>query len=166
MPEREKVNPQTWFDILEVAKRLPAPFSSDDLARAAGLKATQASTIMSGPNTGKMGKGSTPQQHAAGWLSKFKKWGYVVVVDRVASSGPMPANAYQMTEEGQKVEKTMSLRQRFAILVAVLRDFIASIGESDHAEKWDNLKKTLEEVDPEGSTAKPTDSDPKSKKNK
>lgn len=56
-----------WWDVLEAVRRVSLagerPFTSMDVAREAGIKATER---------------SSPERIASAWLGKFQRWGYIV----------------------------------------------------------------------------------------
>lgn len=163
-PPKEKVNSQTWFDVLQAARDLhnegKIKWSARELAEAASLESTQVVTSIAGGKS--IRTGATEQQHAAGWLSKFKKWGYVQVVEIRPTGGPVPANIYSLTEKGLAAEQTSSLKtqlteeqSRLGLLAEALRLLVSSVGKPDQNKNWEALLKVLDEVDPEHATKKP-----------
>lgn len=140
---------KSWFEILKAARILSvkAPFASADLARAAGLKDTFPSVITRGNRIGEMGKGSTAEKIAAGWLSKFKKWGYAEVVEKVMTGGPKPTFAWRLTEEGMKCELKDGIRKRFDKLLEASKALRELKGKKSEPEAWKDFLSTLAEVD-------------------
>lgn len=146
-----KTNKQNWFEILEVARTLSkkGPFGAADLGRAAGLQDTMPSEIVKGPNAGKMGKGSTAQQIAAGWLSKFQKWGYVIVTGKVDTGAPRPAFVYQVTPAGMTCEIRPGLKTRLKMLVDAVDRLAEVKGKAAEPGAWKDLVKIAAEVRPQ-----------------
>lgn len=146
-----KTNKQTWFEILQVARNLSqkGPFGSSDLARAAGLEDTMPSEVLKGPNAGKMGKGSTAQQIAAGWLSKFQKWGYVVVTGKIQTGGPRPAFVFQVTPAGMTCQVRAGLKDRLRLLIEAVDRLAVLKGKPTEPGAWKDLLKVVEEVRPQ-----------------
>jgi hypothetical protein len=81
-----------WYGILEACRRLasrpPNHFTSAQLAREAQIQPTRSSDAL---------------HLASAWCSKFKKWGYLVTVDSVPSSG-RSWNVWTVTDEGMRRE--------------------------------------------------------------
>ena len=146
-----KTNKQTWFEVLEVARTLSkkGAFGSADLARAAGLQDTMPSAIMKGPNEGKMGHGSTAQQIAAGWLSKFQKWGYVTVTGKVDTGAPRPAFVYQVTPAGMTCAIRPGLKARLKMLVDAVDRLVEVKGKAAEIGAFKDLVKIAAEVRPQ-----------------
>lgn len=143
-----KTNKQSWFEILQVARNLSqkGPFGSADLARAAGLEDTMPSEVIKGPNAGKMGKGSTGQQIAAGWLSKFTKWGYVLVTGKIQTGGPRPAFVFQVTPSGMTCELRQGLKAKLKLLVEAVDRLSEVKGKPAEIGAWLDLQKVADEV--------------------
>lgn len=146
-----KTNKQNWFEILQAARNLSekGPFGSADLARAAGLKDTPPSEMLKGKDAGKMGKGSTAQQLAAGWLGKFVKWGYVIVTGKVETGGPRPAFVYHVTPAGMACTVRPGLKARLKSLVAAVDRMAELKGKPTEIGAWDDLLKVAAEVRPQ-----------------
>jgi hypothetical protein len=151
-----KTNKQPWFEILKSARDLSrngaSTFTAADLARAAGLEDTMPSAIERGPNMGQMGKGSTAQQIAAGWLSKFKKWGYVTVADKIQTGAPRPAFVYAMTKDGLNCELRQGLKAKLFKLIEAVKLLAEVKGKAAEASAWKELLKVVDEVQPEETT--------------
>lgn len=148
----KKTNRQTWFEVLNFARSISGKdgFGSADLARAAGFKDTMPSEIVKGPNAGKLGQGSTAQQIAAGWLSKFQKWGYVFVAGKVDTGAPRPAFIYNVTPEGMACTVRPGLKARLKMLVKAV-DLLEEVkGKAAEAGVWKDLLKVVAEVRPQG----------------
>lgn len=145
-----KTNKQNWFEILQVARTLSqkGPFGSSDLALAAGLEDTMPSEIVKGPNAGKMGKGSTAQQIAAGWLSKFTKWGYVLVTGKIQTGGPRPAFVFQVTPAGMTCQERLGLKARLKLLVDAVDRLEEVKGKAAEPGVWKDLLKIASDVRP------------------
>lgn len=147
-----KTNKQPWFEILKTARTLSrngsTTFTAADLARAAGLEDTLPSAIARGPNMGQMGKGSTAQQIAAGWLSKFKKWGYVTVADKIQTGAPRPAFVYSMTKDGLNCELREGLKARLQKLIDAIKLLAEVKGKAAEPSAWKELLKVVDEVSP------------------
>lgn len=139
-----------WFDVLLAARTLSregkSTFTSADLARAAGLEDTAPSAIAKGPNMGQMGKGSTAQQIAAGWLSKFQKWGYVTVAGKMQTGAPRPAFVYQITPAGLSCEVRQGLKARLQKLIDAVKIMAEVKGKAAEASAWKALLKVVDEV--------------------
>lgn len=140
---------KTWFEILKSARILSAkaPFASSDLAREAGLKDTFPSVITRGDRAGQMGKGSTAEKIASGWLSKFKKWGYVEVVEKVQMGNPKATYAWRVTKEGMDCELKDGIRKRFDKLLEASKALRELRGKKSEHEAWKDFLKTLAEVE-------------------
>jgi hypothetical protein len=147
-----KTNKQPWFEILKTARDLSrngaSTFTSADLARAAGLEDTMPSAIARGPNMGQMGKGSTAQQIASGWLSKFQKWGYVTVAGKMQTGAPRPAFVYAMTKEGLTCELRQGLKARLYKLIEAVNLLREVKGKAAEPSAWKELLKVVDEVTP------------------
>lgn len=139
---------KNWFDILGAARLLSAkgPFSSSDLAKAADLKETFPSLIEKGPKAGTMGKGSTPAKIASGWLSKFKKWGYATVIEKVQTGAPTPTFAWKLTEAGMTAVPRDGVRIKFEKIVKAAQYLRELKGKKSEPEAWKAFLKTLDEV--------------------
>ena len=78
---------QDWFSLLTLARELSpdpkATFTAPHLAAQAGLKGSEVKI-------------------ASGWLYKFRKWGYVDVVDTVRGDSIRPLNVYVVTKKGHE----------------------------------------------------------------
>lgn len=149
-PERQKVNPQNWIDILEKMRELHAAgttqFTSSDLAEAAGLKSTQERIQVSAGKS--MTRGASAQQHAAGWISKFRKWGYLKIVGQQARSGYQPSNLYSLTKSGLTIEHTLSHKDKLAKLVKAVRDYLKAPAGKAASSALSTLQRMLDEVEP------------------
>jgi hypothetical protein len=150
-----KTNKQPWFEILKTARTLSrdgaSTFTSADLARAAGLEDTMPSAIARGPNMGQMGKGSTAQQIASGWLSKFQKWGYVTVAGKIQTGAPRPAFVYAMTKDGLNCELRQGLKAKLFKLIEAVNLLKEVKGKAAEASAWKELLKVVDEVTPQES---------------
>jgi hypothetical protein len=151
-----KTNKQPWFEILKAARALSkngaSSFTSADLARAAELEDTVPSAIARGPRMGEMGKGSTAQQIAAGWLSKFQKWGYVVVSGKIQTGAPRPAFVYSMTKDGLTCELRQGLKARLYKLIEAVNLLAEVKGKAAEPSAWKELLKVVDEVTPQEDT--------------
>lgn len=147
-----KTNKQPWFEILKAARTISKngadSFTAADLARAAGLEDTLPSEISRGPRMGQMGKGSTAQQIAAGWLSKFQKWKYVTVSGKLQTGAPRPAFVYSMTPEGLTCELRQGLKARLHKLIDAIKLLAEVKGKAAEPSAWKELLKVVEEVTP------------------
>jgi hypothetical protein len=139
---------KNWFDILVAARGLSekGPFSSSDLAKAANLQETFPSVIEKGPKAGTMGKGSTPAKIASGWLSKFKKWGYAQVIEKVQTGAPTPTFAWRLTEAGMTAVPRDGVRVKLEKLLKASNALVAAKGKKTETEAWKAFVKTLEEL--------------------
>lgn len=146
-----KTNKQSWFEILQAARTLSqkGPFGSADLARAAGLEDTLPSEMLKGKDAGKIGKGSTAQQIASGWLGKFVKWGYVIVTGKVQTGGPRPAFVYQVTPAGMTCAVRPGLRARLLTLIAAVDRLKELKGKGGEISAYQDLLKVANEVRPQ-----------------
>jgi len=139
-----------WYEILKAAKELSkegrATFSASDLAVAAGLKDTFPSEIKAGPRTGQMGKGSTAATVAAAWLSKFRKWGYVEVAQKMETGAPRPTFMWKMTPAGLKAEPRDGIKAKFEKIVKAAQFLRDQKGKKVEPEAWKVFLKTLDEV--------------------
>lgn len=140
---------KTWFEILKSARILSqkGPFASADLAKEGGLKDTFPSVITRGDRIGQMGKGSTAEKIAAGWLSKFKKWGYAEVVEKINTGSPKPTFAWRLTKEGMECELKDGIRKRFDKLLSAAQALRELRGKKSEQEAWKDFLKTLAEVE-------------------
>lgn len=158
VPERQKVNPQNWIDILEKMRELHAAgtteFTSSDLAQAAGLKGTQERIQVSGSKS--VTRGASAQQHAAGWISKFRKWGYLKIVGQQARSGYQPSNLYSLTKSGLTIEHTLSHKAKLTKLCKAVRDYLKAPAGKAASSALGVLQKMLDDVEPkEASQGRP-----------
>jgi hypothetical protein len=100
-----------WFGVLEAARKVGSraekdsvkvlPFTSFELAKEAGFKATSK---------------SSPRDIASAWLGKFVRWGYALRINPVEESYQIsrgrPTRIYMLTNWGIKVEpKKKSVRK-------------------------------------------------------
>lgn len=153
-----KTNTQTWFDILNAARTVSKggseTFTAANLATAAGLKDTFPSEIKKGPRAGEMGKGSTAQQLAAAWLTKFRKWGYVQVSEKMETGAPRPTFSWKMTPTGLNIEIRDGIATKLEKLVEAARAFQAVKGKAGEASAWNDLVEVLDLVEGVESTKK------------
>jgi hypothetical protein len=146
-----KTNPQPWFEILKAARTVSKAgeqtFVAADLAKAADLKDTFPSPIEKGPRMGQMGKGSTAQQLAAAWLTKFRKWGYVEVSEKIQTGAPRPTFAWKLTPQGLAVELRDGVSTKLAKLVEAARALQTFKGKAGEQSAWKDFIKVLDLVD-------------------
>lgn len=123
-----------WFEILEAARGLEAPFTASDLASAAGLVQT---------------KKSSSVQIAGAWLSKFEKWSYVERGDMVKPEKSKPIATWLVTQKGRDCKLQESLESRFERLLGAVKDYQESVGQGQSVETtaWKKLCKVASEVD-------------------
>ena len=150
-----KTNSQRWFEILEAARTLKAPFSAADLAKAAEIKDTFPSEIKSGPRMGEMGKGSTAATVAAAWLGKFRKWGYCEVLQKLETGAPRPTFAWKLTPAGMTVEPRDGIKAKFEKIVKAAQFLRDQKGKKVEPEAWRAFLKTLDEVQTKEEEKKP-----------
>lgn len=152
-PQRQKVNPQTWIDILEKMRELHAAgtveFTSSDLAQAAGLEGTQERVQVSEGKS--VTRGASAQQHAAGWISKFRKWGYLKIVGQQARNGFQPSKLYSLTKSGLTIEHTLSHKDKLVKLVKAVRDYLKAPAGKAASSALAVLQRMLDEVEPKES---------------
>lgn len=148
----------TWFEILEILRVLSEngkrQFTSSSLVEAAGLKDTPKRVFSSGPRKGETSLGSTAVQIASGWLSKFRRWGYVEIVDTKPSSGPKPSNIYALTQKGLSCELRSSRQEQLSTLKTQLETLLESTvayrdlrGKPAEGQAWKDLLKVIRETE-------------------
>lgn len=97
-----KAKENDWLRILEVIRKIicpaksPVDFSVDDVVARGG--------VVAGPS-------SEPRFMASGYLSSFRKWGFIKRVGKLKQSGPgRPTYTYRVTDYGYDFECLESQR--------------------------------------------------------
>lgn len=96
-----------WYDILKAARRVGSretkeglealPFTAAQLAEAAGFKSTAK---------------SRSNDIAAGWISNFVRWGYILRGKRRDSRGGRPVMEYSLTTWGLRFERVAKKKSK------------------------------------------------------